>query len=220
MCDQVSISEMPIRTVVKGKGRASSAVRRQTRRITPLVAFLIGAMLLAPLDQSSAESGRLAVWHPLDVSGAPRARIDHTLVWTGTEAIAWGGYFGLGRLGCALSLYQDGARYLPGAGWTPMTTFGAPTARHGQFAVWTGTEMAVWGGVADGCQASAGLLDDGALYNPASDSWRPLPKAGSPLGRTEATAVWTGAEMIIWGGANAASFLPDGGRFNPSTNQW
>jgi hypothetical protein len=42
-------------------------------------------------------------------------------------------------------------------------------------------------------------LPDGALYHPDTDTWQPLP--ASPLApRYRATAVWTGEELVIWGG--------------------
>ena len=33
------------------------------------------------------------------------------------------------------------------------------------------------------------------------------------------TAVWTGSEMIVWGGGNRGSY-PDGGKYNPTTDSW
>src|SRR5207302_7067682 len=71
-----------------------------------------------------------------------------------------------------------------------------PGARSGHTAVWTGTEMIVWGGY-----NGSSYLNDGARYNPAANVWTALPTNGAPAGRATHTAVWTGAEMIIWGGA-------------------
>jgi N-acetylneuraminic acid mutarotase len=34
------------------------------------------------------------------------------------------------------------------------------------------------------------------------------------------TAVWTGTEMIVWGGYNGSSWLNDGWRYDPATDQW
>ena len=34
------------------------------------------------------------------------------------------------------------------------------------------------------------------------------------------TAVWTGSEMIVWGGYGGSSYLNDGGRYNPAANTW
>jgi hypothetical protein len=39
-------------------------------------------------------------------------------------------------------------------------------------------------------------------------------------GRTGHTAVWTGSEMIIWGGADAGTAYDTGGRYNPNTDTW
>jgi hypothetical protein len=32
--------------------------------------------------------------------------------------------------------------------------------------------------------------------------------------------VWTGDEMIVWGGNNVSSNLNTGGKYDPSTNSW
>ena len=53
--------------------------------------------------------------------------------------------------------------------------------------------MIVFGGEADGSDA-------GGRYDPRNDCWSPLPEDGAPPGRKGATAVWTGREMIVWGG--------------------
>ncbi|MEZ5231368.1 MAG: kelch repeat-containing protein [Acidimicrobiales bacterium] len=52
----------------------------------------------------------------------------------------------------------------------------APIAgRSGAAVVWTGDELLIWGGyVYDGRERP---LDDGAAYDPITDSWRTLPAA-------------------------------------------
>ena len=75
-----------------------------------------------------------------------------------------------------------------------------PERSTGNTAVWTGTEMIVWGG---GRQSQ--WLGDGARYNLTNDTWTALPAAGAPAGRWFHVAVWTGKEMIVWGGR--AEFL-------------
>src|SRR3989442_3042254 len=74
--------------------------------------------------------------------------------------------------------------------WTPTSTINAPSARSGHMAVWTGTEMIIWGG------------DDntGRRYNPATDTWTPTSTINAPSARSNHTAIWTGKEMIICGG--------------------
>lgn len=95
--------------------------------------------------------------------------------------------------------------------WTATTTAHAPSARYGHTAVWSGTEMIVWGGW-DGFDFS----NAGGRYNPSTDSWAATSTANAPWGRSKHTAVWTGTEMIVWGGND----LDTGGRYNPTTNTW
>ena len=41
-----------------------------------------------------------------------------------------------------------------------------------------------------------------------------------PLADNVHTAVWTGSEMIVWGGYDGGNVLNTGGRYNPSTDSW
>ncbi len=153
-------------------------------------------------------------WMAVPTNGAPSARAYHTVVWTGSEMIVWGGYCWDG------SRYRygnDGGRYSPvGDSWTPLPTSGAPAARAYHTAVWTGSEMIVWGG-----NSGSGWLNDGGRYNPVANSWTALPVAGAPVAREWHTAVWSGNEMIVWGGVGYnGSYLNDGGRYNPTANSW
>jgi N-acetylneuraminic acid mutarotase len=50
------------------------------------------------------------------------------------------------------------------------------------------------------------------------DTWTATP--GPPDGRAYHTAVWTGSEMIVWGGTGHFPYLNTGGRYNPSTDSW
>jgi N-acetylneuraminic acid mutarotase len=154
------------------------------------------------------------LWTTITTAGAPVARFGHTAVWSGTEMIVWGGWDGTNR-------FNSGGRYNPATGtWTAMSTVGAPSPRTLHTAVWTGTEMIVWGG-ADG---TTNYLYTGARYNPTANTWVSLPTNGAPSGRYSHTAVWTGTEMIIWGGAFYgglwSSELNTGGRYNPAANAW
>ena len=40
------------------------------------------------------------------------------------------------------------------------------------------------------------------------------------IGRMSHTAVWTGNEMIVWGGNGDSGVLDTGGRYDPVTNSW
>ena len=98
--------------------------------------------------------------------------------------------------------------------WTPTTLINAPSARNDYAAVWTGTEMIVWGGF-----NGITNLNTGGRYNPSTDSWTATSTTNAPSGRTSPSRVWTGTEMIVWGG-NANPLPNTGGRYDPSTDSW
>ena len=54
------------------------------------------------------------------------------------------------------------------------------------------------------------------------DTWQPVQSVGAPTIREAHTAVWTGAEMIVWGGFNATTQLDTntGSRYDPATDSW
>ncbi|MBZ5639234.1 MAG: hypothetical protein LAO51_10845 [Acidobacteriia bacterium] len=132
-------------------------------------------------------------WTPLPDTGAPSARSRHTAVWTGTQMIAWGGTDGASALGTGAIFDPAGDQ---GAGsWTALASTGAPSARFWHTAVWTGTQMIVWGG-----NDGSADLDSGARYNTTSGAWLPTSSVGTPIARSQHTAVWTGSYMVVWGG--------------------
>jgi hypothetical protein len=148
-------------------------------------------------------------WTAITESNAPWERWDHTAVWTGVEMVIWGGW----RTGG--TIFYDGARYNPVIDtWTSLSTTNTPDARHYHTAVWTGTEMLIWGGT-DGIKS----FNTGARYLPASDTWLAIPiptqSVGTPAGRENHTTIWTGQEMVIWGGYDGYQYLNTGGRYKP-----
>ena len=157
-------------------------------------------------------------WTATNTTNAPDARDYHTAVWTGSEMIVWGGANIFG------SFLNTGGRYCAQPPspctddtWTPTSVTNAPAARLFHTAVWTGSEMVVWGGLA----AGPTYLNTGGRYNPSTDSWTATSTTNAPDGRYIHTAVWTGSEMIVWGGWNVGStYLNTGGRYNPSTDSW
>lgn len=90
--------------------------------------------------------------------------------------------------------------------------------RSGAASAWTGKELLVWGGVTFNGSENRWLAD-GAALDPVANRWRPLPAA--PLvARGDPAAVWTGSEMLVWGGSAAEERFVDGAAFNPQTNGW
>src|SRR5262249_16339555 len=69
--------------------------------------------------------------------------------------------------------------------------------------------------------------DDGGRYQPATDTWTPIPTTG--FYRFGHTAVWSGAEMLLLGGSYVTysgstptikATSPVGERYNPSSGTW
>jgi len=150
-------------------------------------------------------------WTATSTTNAPAARQDHTAVWTGSKMIVWGGDLASGTTGLA-----TGGRYNPIADtWTATSITGAPSGRYGHSAVWTGSEMIVWGGYGNS------YFNTGGRYNPNTDSWTATSTNNAPSVRAFPSAVWTGCEMIVWGGTiNNTIFFNTGGRYNPGTDSW
>ena len=49
-------------------------------------------------------------------------------------------------------------------------------------------------------QAEGGGVNTGGRYDPSTDSWTATSTTDAPDARDRHTAVWTGSEMIVWGG--------------------
>jgi len=94
---------------------------------------------------------------------------------------------------------------------------------------WSGEELLVWGGegyTTDTCRPTStdNLLCGeparygGAAYDPSTDTWRTL--AESPLTTEEGSrfhyeGVWTGSELVIWGGPEG-----QGAAYDPAADSW
>lgn len=163
---------------------------------------------------------------------APAARSQHTAVWTGDRMLVFGGC-----VASDTSLVDCGVYMKTGASFDPKADVNAAWTRLPQppideralhSAVWTGSEMLVWGGcrgIGDACDVS---MNDGAAYAAQNNSWHKIPvSVETPSPRVYQSAVWTGYEMIIWGGQEnhkrsdaPARTVSTGGAFNPATGTW
>lgn len=105
-------------------------------------------------------------------------------------------------------------------GWTSMA---APPSNFVARQKFASTEMGGRWFIFGGLDAAGNVLNDGAIYEPASDSWTVISaNTGSPSGRQLASAVWTGLRVLVVGGTDAASSraLADGAKYDPETNSW
>ena len=154
-------------------------------------------------------------WTPTNTFNAPSARSAFTMVWTGTEAVVWSGYEG------NFVTVSSGGRYNPATDtWTPTSTAGAPDPRYFHTAVWSGSEMIVYGGrLAPVADQPDVYLNSGGRYDPSTDSWKPTSTVNAPT-KLNHVAVWTGSEMVVWGGSATSLVFRSGARYNPASDTW
>jgi hypothetical protein len=149
-----------------------------------------------------------------ELASPPDLRCCAATAWTGSELLVWSGYVYTGFSDEVEE--SDGFIFDPISGRTRPMAPSPLTPRSVPASAWTGDELLVWGG-----QHAAGppFHDDGAAYDPATDSWRMLPP--SPLSARVPLSVWTGSEWILWGTGIRRDDRPlDGATYDPDTNTW
>ena len=143
----------------------------------------------------------------------PSPRTGATVTAAGGRVVVVGGYAddgtGSPRLATDVLVLDPGA-----ARWRRLPA--AASARTSHVAVWTGRHVFVWGGRTYR-SGSWVTLSSGAVLDPATGSWRPLPV--SPLGaRGWPSAVRAGTSVLVWGGLRAGETPTlDGALFVPGS---
>ena len=150
---------------------------------------------------------------------APRGR--HVAVWTGEEMIVWGGSKPVPPRrkererplfdGAAYDRERDAwrrlapARLFPGSG-----SILAAGLEPDLEAEWTGEQMTIWS------------RDGAGSYDPGRDRWtRILPPPRHIRGVAGGQTVWSGGELIVWGGAAGdGSDVQQGAAYDPATRRW
>ena len=147
---------------------------------------------------------------------APReVRSGAATAWTGSQLLVWGGYEFVG------SGDEDPANdgfVFDGATRTWLAFPDSPlSGRSDAASAWTGEEFLIWGGF-DGGFREVPYFDDGAAFDPLTETWRMLPPP--PIGARTPFSVWTGRELIVWGSADRFARLRDGAAYDPASNTW
>lgn len=173
---------------------------------------------ICALDDGAVYDTIADAWTPLAPSPLA-ARSGHRAVWLQNRMVIWGG------------AAEGGGTLADGASYDPITDSWAllpPSpleGRAGHGAVATTHRMLVWGGASEP-GGRGRYLADGAVYTPATNSWTSMAPAPDSLpARDNFASVWTGRQMLVWGGygqgdACAPCVHGDGAAYDPDSNSW
>jgi DNA-binding beta-propeller fold protein YncE len=140
----------------------------------------------------------------------PEVRDGAVFVATKSHVLAWGGCNPATKEDCDPT--ADGFQFDAATRtWSALPP--APSAGAYWRGVWTGTEAIFFDVATDGRLG-------GLAYDPASATWRSVSVA--PISaRRPAALVWTGAEVIVWGGGGPSSHAPkQGAAYDPAADTW
>jgi len=124
-------------------------------------------------------------------------RSGQVALWTGEEMLVWRGST---TLWDPIRLQWRTAEQSPALG-------GAP------FAVWTGEEAIFYGSRNEPSNA-------GAIYDPATDTWRGMKIAPSAVAVGQQVAAWSGDEMYVLGNWSGFTQGQSGGVYDPMLDSW
>ena len=174
-----------------------------------------------PLNTGAMYNPTTNTWTTMNTVGAPSVRYSHTTVWNNTAGrmIIWGGSW---------SVYDElntGGIFDPVTNtWTGATsTVGAPPIRTNHTAIWTGTDMIVFGGMWTDANPAIIELNDGYKYNYSTNTWTSINTTGAPRPGYNHTAIWTGTAMFVTGGVVSGAYGSSNQysySYNPVTNLW
>lgn len=181
------------------------------------------------------------VWTDLPADGITPTQ-KRAVFWTGQELLWWGGATATEAPGENWTDHDDGGVYdLATRRWHAISNAGAPAGRKIEGnAVWTGTELIVWGGESAVAAPIAGgtvgecfnggnpecrRFGDGAIYDLGMDKWTPITLSGAPSARSAHLMFWTGTDVLVVGGSSYVGpdlWVPytDAYRYSPSTDTW
>ncbi|TMK57225.1 MAG: hypothetical protein E6G60_17190, partial [Actinobacteria bacterium] len=149
-----------------------------------------------------AQLARAAAYNPVTdtwrrIAKLPAPRGGSTAVWDGRELLVIGGA-PAPRGGNPAPLTKVGFAYDPAANrWRSLPPM--ESGRVASAAVWTGNQLLLWGGSQTADAGPPVIPPHGLAYDPPATRWSALPQAPL-LGRLDPTAVWTGTQLIVWGG--------------------
>jgi hypothetical protein len=89
--------------------------------------------------------------------------------------------------------------------WRRLPSTNSPSAREQPWLIPSAEGMIVFGGYNHQKSTADPFFDDGASYHLCDDSWTPMSTTGVPHAITDTVAqrpigVWTGSDLLVWGG--------------------
>ena len=198
--------------------------RNRTLAVLPLLLVAVlavgilstrGSSDSARSDVAAGDAGTAVIDRWESLPDAPiSARTGAVAIATDDELVIWGGSDDSGAL-------NDGVAYsFNEQTWTQIAE-GPLSPRGDAVAVWTGEQVLIWGGTAPGVDGSTMQVNDGASWNPETNTWTSFPAhTGAVAGMTG--AAWTGQEAVFLGTiAPGFSLQPsDSWAFDPTTGNW
>ncbi len=175
------------------------------------ISALVGANLIVAASWDASQTWHTGAvydtaadtWAMLPELGAPSPRRWAVGSVVGTALVVWGG-------AVADVPLSDGSKYDVSAGsWTPISPppypleanqFSAFAVRQGMCAS-SGADFYVWGGTS--------AHDNAGILNVPADTWRAIPSSGAPSPRKWHQIIWTGSELIVWGGLSGTQPMND-----------
>lgn len=173
------------------------------------------------------------LWELTQVTGSGQSLTETTSVWTGAKMLVFGGRLTPSdTTGTNVVQSFDPDHAIPDQ-WAGMAMTGTPTATYGFYyppsVGWTGSKLIMWGGCACStatCSTSAPGQNKGSVYDPVTNAWTVMTTTSAAAGRSYGAMVWTGSQMIVWGGVSnnnssgVDTLVSTGGRYDPNTNTW
>ncbi len=160
------------------------------------------------------------VWSKMNTVSeyAPQRLAGHSAIWTGKNMVVWGGYTGASD--AYRQITAEGGIYNPETdSWLPTATQGAPTARAGHQAVWTGSKMIIISG--GGVSSRTDLKSTGGQYDFETQTWTNYTNE-LMVERVGHKAVWNGEEILVVGGRSnrLKTYFGEVYAYNPETQRW
>lgn len=178
-------------------------------------------------SSGSVDPGENRIYNPstnqwvanINSIGGPARREGHSAFWTGSKMIVWGG---IGTSTFNNTCLNTGGIYdRANNSWVSISTTNAPTARCSYSAVWTGTDMIVWGGTVAVGGASVTDIDKVYVYNLTSGLWTEKITTGYPSLRKYQQTFTAGDKLVVWGGVDSVgNAIHDGSIYDLSLGSW